>query len=246
MFYQAGRLLFVSEDQQVVHVLKPSKFSYARKGTKIEARGFPFDVGPVQKLDSAVQSEDWTLKLTQESFDKLDLQLILDQREATIASIQLPGEMTKITVPDTAPYTVTVTGLTADQNVKVSITSDTDPLYLTQVTGATSVSTGTFKVSADTITFHADQKNSVGALYYLETKTNIKIVGATAAPASYGYCAFKGIVKGTRTKQHVWFPKVGYTRDFEQTYGDKSEITLEYDALTPAAWGQPFAFWDAA
>lgn len=246
MFYQAGRLLFVSEDQQVVHVLKPAKFSYARKGTKIEAKGFPFDVGAIQKLDSAVQSEDWTLKLTQESFDKLDMQLILDQREATIASIQLPGENTKVTVPSSSAYTVTVTGLTADQDVKASVVSDTDPLYLTQVTGSTSLTAGTFKVSSDTITFHSAQAGAVVALYYLETKTNIKIVGATAAPASYGYCAFKGIVKGTRTKQHVWFPKVSYTRDFEQAYGDKSEVSLEYDALTPAAWGQPFAFWDAA
>jgi hypothetical protein len=246
MFYQAGRLLFVSEDQQVVHVLKPSKFSYARKGTKIEARGFPFNVGPVQKLDSAVQSEDWTLKLTQESFDKLDLQLILDQREATIASIQLPGETTNVTVPSTAPYTVTVNGLTADQNVKSTVVSDTAPLYLNQVTGSATVTAGTFKVTANTITFDAAQAKETVALYYLETKTNIEIVGATAAPASYGYCAFKGIVKGSRTTQHVWFPRVAYTRDFEQAYGDKSEVSLEYDVLTPAAWGQPFAFWDAA
>lgn len=246
MFYQAGRLLFVSQDRSIVHVLKPSKFTYAKKATKIVANGFPFDVGAIQKLDSAEQSSEWTLSLTQESFDKLDLQLILDQRETTIASIQLPGETTKVTVPASSPYTVTVTGLVEDQDVKATVVSDTAPAYLTQVASSGSLVSGSFKVGADTLTFHSAQAGQIVALYYLETKTSIKVVGATAAPASFGYCAFKGIIKGTRTKQHVWFPRVSYNGDFSQAFGDKSEVTLPYDILTPAGWGQPFAFWDAA
>lgn len=246
MLYKAGRLVFVSEDLEVVHVLNPVKFSYGRKGSRIEARGYSYDVGPAQKLDSGTTSEDWTLSLTQEKIDRLTMQLVLDQKEQTVASIALPGSTTKSQVPATGPYTVTVTGLLADQDVRISTLNDTNPMYLGQVKGATSVTTGTFKVTADTITFHADQAGELIALYYLETKTNIKIVGATAAPASYGYCAFKGIVAGNDISEHLWFPRVKYTRDFEQGFGDKSEITLEYDVLTPSGWSVPFATWDAA
>jgi hypothetical protein len=238
--------MFVSADQQVVHVLKPSQFGYGRTGEKIEAFGFPFDVGPSQKLDSAIRQENYTLNLTQQSIDGLDFQLLLDQREATIASIQLPGEQTRLNVPATGPFTVTVTGLTVDQVCYATVLSDTNPQYLTQATGATAVADGGFKITADTVTFHSAQAGAVVAFYYLETKTAVKVIGATAAPASYGYCAFKGIVKGTRTKKHIWFPRVVYARDFEQTIGDTSEISLAYDVLTPAGWNQPYAFWDAA
>lgn len=245
MFYQAGRLFFVSADQDVIHILKPSKFSYGRKNTKVEAFGFPLDVGPVQKLDSGIQRSDWSLKLTQESFDLLDEQLILDQKASAIASIQLPGSQTKLTVPSASPYTVTINGLTVDQEFYATVASDTNPVYLTQITGATAIAPGSFKVTANTVTFDAAQAGQTIAAYYLETKTSTVITGGTAAPASFGYCAFKGIIKGTRATRHVWFPRVAYTGDFEQSFGDKSEVSLEYDILTPAGWGQPYAFWAA-
>jgi hypothetical protein len=239
-------LVLVSEDQKVVHVLKPSQFGYGRAGEKIEAFGFPYDVGPSQKLDSAIRQENYTLNLTQQSIDGLDFQVLLDQREGEIASIQLPGEQSRLDVPTVGPYTVTVPGLTIDQVCFATVLSDTDPLYLNQVTGAGVVAAGTFKITADTVTFHGTQAGATIAFYYLETKTGTKIIGATATPSSYGSCSFKGIIKGTRTKKHIWFPRVVYTRDFEQTIGDTSEISLAYDVLTPAAWNQPYAFWDAA
>lgn len=197
-------------------------------------------------MDTGVQRSDWLLKLTQESFDALDEQLIFDQKESTIASIQLPGPTTKIQVPATSPYTVTLTGLTVDQVCYASVVSDTAPMFLTQVTGSTTIASGNFKITADTITFHSAQAGAIVGFYYLETKTSQLIVGGTAAPASFGYCAFKGIIKGTRYSRHIWFPRVLYTGDFEQGVGDKSEVSLEYDILTPAAWGQPYATWLAA
>ncbi|HEY9618199.1 MAG TPA: hypothetical protein V6C64_15235 [Microcoleaceae cyanobacterium] len=245
MLHQAGRLLFISEDRNVVHVGKLSKFSYSRKGTKLQAQGFPIDPGPIQVLDSEVTKEEWALKISQESFDELDLQFVLDQQESTIATIQLPGETTKVTVPATAPYTVTVTGLIANQDVKATVVSDTDPRYLTQVNSAPDAAKE-FQITANTVTFNSTEAGETVALYYLETKEDIEIIGADAAPATYGVCAFKGIIKGTRTQKHVWFPRVRYTRDFEQGFGDKSEVSMEFDILTPSAWNVPYAFWDYA
>jgi hypothetical protein len=246
MFYQAGRLLFASDDRKVVHVGKLSKFSFGRSGTKITASGFPLDVAPIQTLDSAIQKEEYTLKVSQESFDELDLQFVTDQVEQQVATIVLPGDMTKAVVPATAPYEVTVTGLTADQPVKVTVVSDTAPKYLSQVTGATAIATGNYKVTANTITFHADQAGATIALFYLEAKTTLKVIGGNAPAQSYGVCAFKGIIKGTRTTKHLYFPRIAYTRDFEFPFGDKSEVGMEFDILAPGGWSQPYAIWNAA
>lgn len=247
MLYQAGQLVFVSPDQGTLTYLNPSKFKYAKKTTKIEAYGFPVtSVGSVQKVDSEVGRADWLLTLTQESFNPEMFQLLLNQKESTISSIQLPGPNMVLTVPAT-PFAVTITGLTADQVCYAQVVSDTNALQLTQVTGATAIAAGTFKVSTDTVTFHSSQAGATVVFYYLETKTSIKVIGGTAAPATFGYCAFKGIIKGTRgVNKHIWFPRVKYTEDFEQEVGDKSEIALEYDILTPAAQALPYAIWNVA
>lgn len=246
MLYQAGRLLFVSPDLELVHVGRLSKFSIGRKNTLVTASGFPFDVGPVQELDSASQKSEWTLKITQESIDELDLQFVLDQREATASSIVLPGSTTKVVVPSSSPYEVTVTGLTVDQEVKATVVSDTDPKYLEQVASAGSPATGQFEVTANKIAFHADQAGKTVAIYYLETLTSQLVIGGNTAIASYGVCSFKGIIKGTRTTKHFYLPRISYLGDFELQVGDKSEIGMEFKMLTPADWNAPYASWDVA
>lgn len=247
MFYGAGKMMVVSKDGKLVHATRPSKFKYELKSDSVKASGFPVtSVGPIQDLDEAAQKEEWTFSFTQESLDGQDLQLVLDQREATIPTIALPNETAVYTVPATGPYTLAIAGLTADQEVMIQVQSSADPLYLEQVVGAAAVAAGKFKVSAGSITLDVAQAGKTVVVYFLETKTGQKVIGGTAPRLSYGNLGFRGVVLSTRTRKNVWFPKLSYKKNISQEFGGKSEVTLEYSALVPDGWPQPYAFWDAA
>lgn len=245
MYYQAGRIGFGVVDQNIVHFGRLSKFSFSRKNEKVEAVGFPLDVNTIQTLDSAPMKSTWTLKVSQESIDKLDIQFMLDQFEFEAASIRLPMDQTKVTVPSGSPYDVTVTGLAADQEVACTVISDTSPKYLAQLIGAGTLAAGQHKVAADKITFHPSEAGKTILVMAMQTKTAIKVIGGNADPRSYGVVSFKGIIKGTRGKNHLYFPRCSYTGDFEIGFGDKTEVGMEFDILTPADWSFPYAIWDA-
>ena len=252
MLYQAGQILARTKegDQSVLHVYKPSDFRFTSEVSEITAEGFPFDVSPIQTLDSAIARETYTLTLSQQTVDNLDLQMFMDEREQSNLKIDLPAA-TKVVVPDTAPYTVTVAGLSglADQDVVAMVLSDTAPVYLRRVPNATTtLLDNEFKVgAADIITFDDAMAGKTVALNFLETHNNIIMQGGTNPRRQYGELSFSAIMQGTRIRKRLYIPRIQRTSGFNVgVAGDVQTTELTYKALTPAGWSVPYAMWTVA
>jgi hypothetical protein len=227
----------------LLHIFKPVSAQFDTKTDDIEASGFPFDESSIQILDSATIKETTTLTLSQESIDELDLQMILDQREATNTTIALPT-ITKVTVP-TTPFEVTIASLTLNQDVVATVLSDTEPVYLKRVTTAPAAA-GEFQVTAGKLTFHSSAVGLSVVVWYTKTETALPLIGGTNPDSSYGEMSFSGILKGTRQRKRIYLPRITRTGDRKLGVSAKVETAeLQYKCLTPSGWSKPYAIWDA-
>jgi len=227
----------------VLHIFKPVSANLETTTEEIEASGFQFDEGPIQVLDSAIIKETTTLNLTQESLDKLDLSMVLDQKEATVASIAVPT-ITKVLVPAT-PFEVTIAALTLNQDVVATILSDTAPVYLKRVAIAPAAA-DEFQVTAGKLIFHSGAVGASVAVWYTKTETALPMIGGTNPDSSYGEMSFSGILKGTRMRKRIFIPRI--TRTGDKTLGVSGSVEaaeLSYKCLAPAGWSKPYAIWDA-
>lgn len=251
MLYILGNMVArttAGDGTDVLHIFKPVSATLTGASEELIARGFGFDEAPLQDLDSAENSNSWTLTLSQESVDNLDLQQILDIREDTV-SLALPV-VKKVAIPAApGPYTVTETGLTVDQDVVATILSDTGPLYLERIASAGTVASGQFEVTANTLTFHADQAEESAVIMYLAAAASTLMIGGTTPAASYGEMSFYGILKGTRIRKKFYAPRIKRSAASEKTLGVSGQVTaaeMAYKVLTPSGWPAPFAIWNAA
>lgn len=248
MLYKAGRILARTLEgtdniNSILHIFKPTSFSFASEVTEITSEGFSYDVNPIQILDSAISREEFTLTIPQTSTDNLDLQMFVDQREATITSISIPTDE-KITVPSTGPYTVTVAGLagTADQDVVAVVLSDTGPKYLKRVLSSATPAAGEFEINiTDEITFNAAQAGATVVIWYNKTETSLVAIGGTAPRSQYGVMSFSAVIEGPRVKKQLFIPRLSRTSGASLgVAADATETSLTYKATTPSGWSVPF------
>jgi len=244
MLYILGQMVArTSGANSVLHVFKPVSANLETTTEEIEASGFQFDEGPIQVLDSAIIKETTTLNLTQESLDQLDLSMVLDQKEAVVASIAVPT-ITKVLVPAT-PFEVTIASLTLNQDVVATILSDTAPVYLKRVAIAPTAA-DEFQVTAGKLIFHSGAVGASVAVWYTKTESNLSMIGGTNPDSSYGEMSFSGILKGTRMRKRIFIPRI--TRTGDKTLGVSGSVEaaeLSYKCLTPAGWSKPYATWNA-
>jgi hypothetical protein len=216
-----------------LHIFKPVSATLETKTEEIEATGYPFEESVIQTLDSAIVKETTTLTLSQESVDDLDLQMILDRQK---------GE---VTVPTTTPFEVTIAGLTANQDVVASVLSDTTPEYLKRVTAAPA-NADEFQVVANKLIFHSGAAGLTVVGWKTKTETAIPMIGATNPDSSYGELSFSGIIKGTRSRQRIYIPRMKRTGDKKLGVSAKVEAAeMVYKCLTPSGWTDSYAMWDA-
>jgi hypothetical protein len=247
ILYLGGRFVAETPDNKL-HVFAPSTFTLSSAPTVIEAKGFPKgSIGKKGILASAVSELIWTMSMDQEFTDGIDIQMLVDQKAAVNASIALPKTQL-ITVPSGSPYTVTVTGLLADQDVVATVLG-TSPLYLTRVLAAATPAAGEFEVNADAVAFNAAQAGASVLIRYLKTYSTISIIGGTNADSSYGTLSFSGEVLGSADAstqgKTIYIPQVD--RVSGATLGVTGAVvssTLEYRCSTPSGWAVPFAIVD--
>jgi len=174
----------------------------------------------------------------------LDLSMVLDQKEAIVASIAVPT-ITKVLVPAT-PFEVTIASLTLNQDVVATILSDTAPVYLKRVAIAPTAA-DEFQVTAGKLIFHSGAVGASVAVWYTKTESNLSMIGGTNPDSSYGEMSFSGILKGTRMRKRIFIPRI--TRTGDKTLGVSGSVEaaeLSYKCLTPAGWSKPYAIWNAA
>ena len=232
-----------------LHPMYLGSFSLAEEKETQDAEGYPVnDIAPLQILDTVDVRSTWTLTCSLQSVDNLDInEWIFGQRPGTISSISIP-QTGAGTVPASSPYTLTVTGLTVDQAVDVTVLNDVDPgkTYLTQIASAGTPSSGEFEVTANTMTFHSSAAGKAVVYYYMHTVTNLVSVGGSNTLDPVEEFEMIGKYKTTRTGvRNIWLPRckfnAGVTFDPQ---ADSFERELKVLVPTALGWKVPYLEWE--
>jgi hypothetical protein len=224
----------VSQSGKLI-VGRPNSIEIKSDLTSQDVQGYPFNnaAGILQIVDSFAQLETFSCTLKTASFDKVEIQRMMDQFTNTAASIALP-EAAQYTISAT-PFTIAVAGLTVDQPVAAMIESDTAPVMLTQTTTAPSTATQ-YQVTAGNVVFHSSQAGKVVDIQYNKTFTSVEVLGNVDNPV--GQLMFFGKLIGTRfaIAPRIYIPKL--IRRSGVSLGG-AENTTEYRALLDSRFGKP-------
>jgi hypothetical protein len=216
-------------------ISRPNSIEIASDLSAEDVQGFPFtnQSGTLQIVDSYNSLETFKATVKTASFDKIEIQRMMDQFTTTVAS--------GISLPEAAEFVITaatmpVVGLVADQAVAVAIQSDTNPLQLTQGT-VPPATANAYQVTAGNIVFNAAQVGKTAVIQYLKAFPNVEIIGNTDAPI--GDLMFFGKLIGTRfaIAPRVYIPRM--TRRSGINIGGK-EASVEYRLLLKAGFSRPF------
>jgi len=189
-----------------------STFSFAEELETQESEGYPVnDVGLLQKTDLVAIRSTITVTVATQSLDEMDFsRMVIDQDWNTISSIITPV-LTPGTVPaPSGPYTITVAGLTEDQEVEITTLSDSAPgkVSLVQVAASATPGANEFKVTADTLTFHSGLAGKQIVIFYKKTQSSLKSLGGTSSSSYLGEIEIIGKIRTTRSNiMNIWFPR---------------------------------------
>ncbi len=229
-----GSVGFVSNTGKLF-VSRPNSIEISSDLTAEDVEGYPFSnpSGTLQIVDSYNSLETFTATIGTASFDKIELQRVMDQYANTAATISLP-EAFEAAVP--AGGTMPIAGLVADQAVAVSVQSDTAPLQLTQGTTAPATPNA-YQVTAGNIVFNAAQIGKTVAGQYTKSFSNVEVIGNVDNPI--GDLMFFGRMIGTRfpIAPRIYIPRM--TRRSGISLGG-GESSTEYRLLLKAGFPRPF------
>jgi hypothetical protein len=229
-----GSVGFVSTNGKLF-VSRPNSIEIASDLSAEDVPGYPFTnpSGTLQIVDSYNSLETFKATIKTASFDKIEIQRMMDQFSTVVAS--------GVTLPEAAEFAITtatmpVAGLVADQAVAASIQSDTAPIQLTQGTIAPATANA-YQVTAGNIVFNAAQVGKTVAIQYLKAFTNVEIIGNTDNPI--GDLMFFGRIIGTRfaIAPRLYIPRM--TRRSGINIGGK-EASVEYRLLLKAGFNRTF------
>jgi hypothetical protein len=221
-------------DTGKLFVGRPNQIQVSSDLNTQDINGYPFSnsSGTLQIVDSYGELEIYNVSITTASYDKLELQRVLDQYTSIEGSISLP-EAREFVIG--AGGVVTVTGLILDQAVGAFIQSDTAPVQSSQIT--TGVPTAAQHiVTANTVTFNSAQIGKTVVIQYTKAFTSVETLGAQDLPI--GNMLFFGRVIGTRfaIAPRLFIPKMVRRSGINLGAGD---TTTEYRALVKAPFAKP-------
>lgn len=234
-----GKILLAQPDSDTLYVGRWNAFSFGVESEIKEASAWPFEGGPQQVVDSAVGKVTYTLKLTTQSINKLDLSHFLNIKIAKSTSVLFPTA-NQATIPLSTAFEIAVAGLTANQEVQVAIIDNTNPSFMKQVTATPAA--GEYQVTSGKIVFDEDDAGKIVVFRYMKTYTNVDTIGVENA-TSYGYWQYSGILKGTKLPDDtpIFFGQVSPKGSFEAAIADDvPSFEMEYSVSTPAGWPLPY------
>ncbi|MEL6853651.1 MAG: hypothetical protein AAFO83_00920 [Cyanobacteria bacterium J06607_13] len=239
MFYAAGNTILWGGGK--IRWVQPASLSVSEESEEAIAQGVPWDPGVVQDLESAETSRSASGEMNIQRATKSALEVITNSVRQRIANLSVPGAFQQPIESDT----VTVTGLTVDQLVTVGITQSGSEEDLTQVFGATSVTAGTYKVTADTITFntgdYADGVTVTGVYFISVERT---IVKGRSTAGELGNVSFYGKILGKPDNAELYIPKltipVNYTLPFIGAAGDDITVPMKLLTDTENGFNNPY------
>lgn len=235
-------------DGNTLNVVRASNFTASEEKQFDEVKGYPlFDCGPKSDVDIAEKESSMKVTVGSSSLDEQAISFLLfNNKIQTTNSILLPEYKRGVI----AAGAVADADLTLDQNVQVTIVSDTTPGNTPLTRQAASVATitpTTFEVSAGALNFDTAHNGKTIAYRYLKQYTNIKTIGG-ADYDPYKQIEIAGKICGTRfNAMKIWFPSCtslsGMNLDPSADNFDR-----EYKALVPTELGfvVPYIVWGFA
>lgn len=231
---------------------RPIAVSFSSEVEILEASGFPASdsTNRIAVLDSEVVKETWTLNLSQESLDTLDIQRNLDARVAVGAAAKTVPGVKIITVPSVSPYTVTLTEMSssaANADVSATILSDLTPATLQRILSAGTVAAGQFKVNASKeLEFHSSAAGLQVMVFFQQTTGTSKIIGGSEVRGAYTDLEFIGRLSGPRvpTGLNIWCPRISRISGASLGVSASIEaVELQYRINTPTGFNFPMLLW---
>ena len=228
------------------YAIRPNAFTITQEITSENILAYPTaGVNTLQTLTTVTTETTYTLSIDSGWLAEESLPFLFNQRPSTGDITVLRQEV--VTVPAAgATQEVTVTGLTADQDIQATIISNSDgDTYMTQVDTATgAAATGEFDVSADTISFasvESDAGKSV-LITYTAAETGLTYIGGPATIATQGTIEFFGKVAFSDAPSDIWslWCKEVVKNDGFEFGSDTDNSTFAYSLNTPADWNLPF------
>jgi hypothetical protein len=199
----------------------------------------------MENVDVVKKSSDAMLSIGMQSFDRNDIEFMLNEFAQTTSSLVLPT-VKRGAVPLTAPYTYTdadLIGATVAE-LQVSILSSGDGLE----GGLTVVTTGTpgtgevdFDDATGVLTFNANVAGKGFRYIAYTTHTNINTIGVEDSPITLDSLSFIGIADGPRFPNGVaiYVPKMDRHTGFEFNISGETNVTIEYKPVLSGSNRKP-------
>ncbi|MEO1523664.1 MAG: hypothetical protein AAFU78_23195, partial [Cyanobacteria bacterium J06633_2] len=247
MYFGAGNTIFfenrpAATGQAKVLWVQPSTIAIAGEGETVTAQGVPWTPGSLLDIASANLSTTYTGTIAFQKLGITEMSILLNTQFEAASSEPIPIPFQTTISSDAA----TVTGLTEDQNVMVSVTTEGKQQFLTQIAAAGVPAAGEYEVTANTITFNAsefaDGTQITGV--YLSTVSTGTVIGGQTTSSSYGNIAFYGKLLNTEFTGNpsIYIPQFSIDTAFDLSLlgaaGDDVEVPITL--TTPPGYNRPF------
>ena len=216
---------------------RPAALSLSGTSESVSFVGTSWEAGPLITLEAGQTSSEITGTFSVQVADIQGLSLVLNKGYDRMITINdFPDPFLR----SAASNAITVDGLTEDQTVLASCVSKGKERTLLQIPAASTLDTGQFQVTANTITFFAgdfaDGDQIVGTAFKPASSPGI---GGPSAAEPYKEVSFYGELLALPKNIRYWLPKTALTSEFDwNMLGDAGgNIDVNFIATTPTDKG---------
>ena len=244
----AGRA-FIRKEGLLIPLF-PLDISWEEEVESEVSQGYvPFNTGVLQTLATIKTSSQWNLTYSGEFFNTQSERFMMWGIPDGTSSTLFPKISTSTQTVPATPHSVSVSGLTADQSVDVTLINDDGSItYLTQVDSSGTPSAGEFIVEADTITFNAAEEGASFAYYYQEALSAASVAGADTSVDEYAEFEIIAAYKLTTTPngkiRRIWWPNCSFEGGGIGSMGGADALERSIVASVPTALGWNYPFCD--
>ena len=241
LFYGMGSPDFLTQGLNPERLLPVEPMEFSIEGASEKKESKKFKDGKIVTAGSAVASETYTMKIGIEAVNWLALQFAFGELAGVTPSIALP-EIKYGTVPSSAPYEITDTGIT-DTNIWLTVLTAGAwgrARPLNKVAGTPQA--GEFQVNTTTakLIFNAAQAGAPFAYRIFKTYTNIESIGAEAVFTALSSFSFSAVGYLDEENVKIVVPKITRANIPTLNVSDVTKFELEFDMIVSGSFRTAF------
>lgn len=219
--------------------LAPLTVTFSEDVTTVETKGWSEGAtSAIETKEEFVTERKGLLSIEMEDIDLVRLGIVLGGRERATQTSSIM-KMSALTVPTSPTNTITVTGLTVNQKVGLTLPSSSGTQTQFNQVEVAPAAVGEFQVTANTITLYADDVTAYEGrtLKLSKRESTEQVAYGGGNPVSFGKnFSFMGKFKGTKfAEQIIEIPRYFFTNGANFTVspgGDAftAEATVSVDS----------------